>query len=358
MKKKKKIIELNFFTFLIIFVIILAIVFVIARRTGNEANNQNNEEKKVSEETSDSNDKEEYETKLYSKNVITIDEGKLNKKWEIIDKEYGSILFYIQGPQKENEDGTISDIRINIYFQQSEMTNEDLKKQMLEKSIYQEIEYTKMQTINEIQWMEFEGKNKGVKSKILAMMKDGYMYAAEISGAEEIYDENYNDAMRAVMTIQIAERIDIEDAKNLIYKYDNIANIKFGGTQYLLTSLNLPQTIEKTEENSKLPEEYQDYTWTGISYKDFENEMKKYMTEDLLKKEFSEFVNYNDSLIIKEVKGEQTDYIIEDVKVIGITGNETTYEVVKNNMELFMTLREKITVKNDNGKLLISNIEK
>ena len=51
---------------------------------------------------------------IYSKNVISIDIGKLNENWKVEDKEYGSIIFYIQGPKNENEDGTVNDIRINI----------------------------------------------------------------------------------------------------------------------------------------------------------------------------------------------------------------------------------------------------
>jgi hypothetical protein len=214
-----------------------------------------------------------------------------------------------------------------------------------------------MQQINSVQWMEFEAKNKDVKAKILTIMKDGYMYAVEICGEEEMYDENYNDAMKAVMTIQIAERINVEDAQKIIYQYDNLANIKQGGTQYLLTSLNLSKTIEQTEENSTLPEEYQDYQWTGIKYDDFANEMKKYMTEEVMKNEFSEFIEYEGCLIVKDVTGEQTDYMIEEVNIKEVKGNETTFEVVKDNMTLFQTLKQNITVKSENGNLVISNVE-
>ena len=300
MKEKKKEVEFNFGIVIIILIILIVGVFFIARNTGNAKleqpqNNEENieQESKINQETKE---------KLFSKNVITIDEGKLNDKWKIVDENYGSIIFYAQGPQQENDDGTVNEIRINIYLQKSEMTNEELKKQMLEDSIYQEIEYTKIQQINSVQWMEFEAKNKGIKAKILAIMKDGYMYAAEICGEEKLYDENYNDAMKAVMTIKIAERINVEDAQNLIVKYDNLANIKQGGTQYLLTSLNLPETMEQTEEASTLPAEYQDYKWTGIKYKDFVNEMKKYMTEDVIKTNFSEFIEYKDALFVKEVR--------------------------------------------------------
>lgn len=352
--KKNKEIEFNFGVFVILLVILLVAVFAIARYTGNGIGENGNKSENIAEENQANQEKKE---KLFSKNVITIDEGQLNENWKIVDKEYGSIIFYAQGPKRENEDGTVNDIRINIYVQKSEMTNEELKTQMLEDSIYQEIQYTKMQQIDSIQWMEFEAKNKGVKAKILTIMKDGYMYAAEICGEEKIYDENYNDAMRAVMTIQIAERVNVDDAYNVIVKYDNLANIKEGGTQYLLTSLNLPKTIEQIEENSTLPEEYKDYKWTGINYNDFINEMKKYMTEDVIKAKFSEFINYKDCLFVKEVNGEQTEYMIEDIKITNIKGNETTFEVVKDNITLYQTQKQNITVKLDNGNLVVSNVE-
>ena len=352
-KEKKKEIEFNFVTFIIMIAVLLVIVFVIARNTGKVEEKTENKEPN----TETSQIQENYKETLFTKDVVTIDVGMLIENWEVKDEEYGSILFYIQGPSKQNEDGTVNDIRINIYLQKSEMTNDELKKQMLEDSVYQEIEYTKMQQINSIQWMEFEAKNKGVKAKILTIMKDGYMYAAEISGEETIYNENYNNAMKAVMTIKIAERIPEETASEIIYNYDNLANIKAGGTQYLLTSLNLPKTMQQTEENSNLPEEYKEYKWTGIKYEDFANKMKEYMTEEVLQNQFSEFIEFHECLFIKEVTGQQTDYIIEKIEPVHIKGNETTYEVSKVGMSNFITEIQKTTLKYENGKCVVSNVE-
>lgn len=352
--KKKKTIEFNFVTFLIILAILLIIVFIIARST---ANNKHEKEKKTENTEQIVEIEEEKEAKPYSNNVITIDEGKLTDNWKIIEKKYGSIQFYIQGPKNEKEDGTFDDIRINFYIQQSNQTNEELKNQMLEHSIYSKIEYTKMQEINDINWMEFLAENKGVKAKILAIMKDGYMYAIEINGEENLYNEYYNEAMKVVMTVQIAERIPEDIVAEVIYKYDNLANIKEGGTQYLLRSLNITKTMEKTEENSNLPDEYKNYVWTGINYNDFANEMKKYMTEEVLKSKFSEFINYKDCLFVKETTGKQVDYMIEETNVKLIKGNETTYEVVKKGMSNFMTVRQNITLKYENGNCVVSNVE-
>lgn len=351
--KKKKSLEFNFGTILIILVILLVAVFVIARNTGRTKEKEEN----INSNTIIEAEEQNYEENLFSKDVVTIDVGILNQNWEVKDENYGSIIFYIQGPKTENEDGTVNDIRINIYIEQSEMTNEELKTQMLENSVYQEIEYTKIQQIDSIQWMEFEATNKGVKAKILAVMIDGYMYAAEITGEENTYNENYNDAMKAVMTIKISDRIPQETASEVIYNYDNLSNIKLGGTQYLLTSLNLPQTMEKTEENSTLPEEYKDYIWTGINYNDFANKMKEYMTEEILNSQFNEFINYKDCLFVKEVTGEQVDYMIEEVKPILTKGNETTYEVSKVITNTFITETQKITLKYENGNCIVSSVE-
>ncbi len=351
--KKKKSVEFNFGTFLIILIILLGAVFFIARNTGKAGENVGN----LEQNTVTQNEQKDYEENLFSKDVVTIDIGMLNQNWEVKDEAYGSIIFYIQGPKTENEDGTVNDVRINIYIEESSMTNEELKTQMLENSIYQEIEYTKMQQINSIQWMEFEAKNKGVKAKILTVMIDGYMYAAEISGEENTYDENYNDAMKAVMTLKIADRIPEDTASTVIYNYDNLANIKLGGTQYLLTSLNLPQTMEQTEENTTLPEEYKDYIWTGINYNDFANKMKEYMTEEVLNTQFSEFINYKDCLYVKDVTGEQIDYMIDEINPVETKGNETTYEVSKVITSTFITEVQKITLKYENGNCVVSNVE-
>ena len=234
---------------------------------------------------------EQTEEKIYSNNVISLNIGKLSDSWKVVEKQNGSIIFYIQGPIKQNEDGTTDDIRINVYLEKSSMTNDELKTQMLEHSVYSNIEYTKIQLIDDVQWRQFDAENKEQKAKILAIMKDGYMYAIEITGEKSLYEQYYNEAMRTVMTIKFAERIPEDLAQKTIYNYDKYVNLKAGGTKYLLSSLNLSKTVEEPEE--QLPEEYSEYTFTGIKYSDFEDAMTKYMTTDVLKNEFSEFINYN-----------------------------------------------------------------
>ena len=350
MSKKKKSVEINFGMVIIIIIIICISIFIIGRYSGNfNFDTKNNNSSEEQESTEDSN------INIYSNNVIMLDIGKLSDKWQVIEKTNGSILYYIQGPANQKEDGTTDDIRINIYLEKSDMTNEEMKTQLLEHSIYSTIEYTKTQLINDIQWREFEAGNKGIKAKILAVMQDGYMYAIEIVGEENLYNQYYNEAMRTAMTMQIASKIPEDVASDTIYNYTNLADIKIGGTQYLLNSLSLPQTVENT--NETLPEEYSDYKFTGIAYSDFENAMTKYMTTDVLKSQFSEFINYNGTLYMKEVTGTQTDYMIEDIKVKTIKGQETTYEITKQNMNNFIRLIQNITLKYENGVCVVSNVE-
>lgn len=350
MSKKKKSVEINFGMVIIIIIIICISIFIIGRYSGNfNFDTKNNNSSEEQESTEDSN------INIYSNNVIMLDIGKLSDKWQVVEKPNGSILYYIQGPANQKEDGTTDDIRINIYLEKSDMTNEEMKTQLLEHSIYSTIEYTKTQLINDIQWREFEAGNKGIKAKILAVMQDGYMYAIEIVGEENLYNQYYNEAMRTAMTIQIASKIPDDVASDVIYNYTNLADIKTGGTQYLLNSLSLPQTVENT--NETLPEEYSDYKFTGIAYTDFENAMTKYMTKDVLKSQFSEFINYNGTLYMKEITGTQTDYMIEDIKVKTIKGQETTYEITKQNMNNFIRLIQNITLKYENGVCVVSNVE-
>ena len=349
--EKKKSIEFNFFTFIIILVVLLGIVFFVARQTGqaktSDEQTQNNQEEQ-------SNSTENTETKLYSNNAIILDESKLTDNWKIVEDSYGSIIFYIQGPEIEEEDGTYHDVRINVYVEKSDFSNNDLKTQMLENSIYDEIKYNKETKINDIRWMEFLATNEQTRAKILTIMKDGYMYAVEITGEEGLYKDNQESAMNIINTIQIADRIPEDQVSNVIYQYYNFANIKQGSTRYLLTSLNLNATEEQKEVT--LPVEYQDYVWTGIKYSDFENEMKKYMTEEVIKSQFPEYIEFEGNLYIKEQTGTEQDFVIEDIVEKSIKGYETTYEVTRTDMNLFMTLKQNITLKIDGDKYVVSNV--
>ena len=354
MKRKKKTVETNFFTLFIIVVIICIVAFAFGKISGSKDSNiKNNEDVKTTLYTSET--EQQTEEKIYSNNVISLDIGKLSDSWKVVEKQNGSIIFYIQGPAKQNEDGTTDDIRINVYLEKSNMTNDELKTQMLEHSIYSNIEYTKVQLIDNIQWLQFDAENKEQKARILAIMKDGYMYAVEITGEKSLYEQYYNEAMRTVMTVKFAERIPEDLAQKTIYNYDKYVNLKAGGTKYLLSSLNLSKTIEESEE--QLPEEYSEYTFTGIKYSDFEDAMTKYMTTDVLKNEFSEFINYNGVLYMKDVTGKQSDYMINQITEKSIRGNETTYEIEKQNMNNFITLKQNITLKYANGTCVVSNVE-
>ena len=348
--EKKKTIEFNFFTFLIILVVLLGIVFFVARQTGGNQTDKNTQ----NQQEEQNNNVENTETKLYSNNAIILDESKLTDKWKIVEDSYGSIIFYIQGPEKEEEDGTYHDVRINVYVEKSDFSNNDLKNQMLENSIYNEIKYNKETKINDIRWMEFLGTQENTRAKILTIMKDGYMYAVEIVGEENLYKENQESAMEIINTIKIADRIPEEQVSDVVYKYYNLANIKQGSTRYLLTSLNLNATEEQKEVT--LPVEYQDYVWTGIKYSDFENEMKKYMTEEVIKSQFPEYIEFEGNLYIKEQTGTEQDFVIENIVEKSIKGYETTYEVTRTDMNLFMTLRQNITTKIDGDKYVVSNV--
>ena len=154
---------------------------------------------------------------------------------------------------------------------------------------------------------------------------------------------------------EISETIPEDLAQKIIYNYDKYVNLKAGGTKYLLSSLNLSKTMEKSE--GQLPEEYSEYIFTGIKYSDFEDAMTKYMTTDVLKNEFSEFINYNGVLYMKDVTGKQSDYMINQITEKSIKGNETTYEIEKQNMNNFITLKQNITLKYANGTCVVSNVE-
>ena len=353
MGKKKKAFEMNFGTLLLIIIGICCIIFAFKNFSKEKTKAENNQNENIN--STENIVEEKTEEKIYSNNVISLDIGKLSASWKVVEKQNGSIIFYIQGPIKQNEDGTTDDIRINVYLEKSGMTNDELKTQMLEHSIYSNIEYTKVQLIDDIQWLQFDAENKEQKARILAIMKDGYMYAVEITGENALYEKYYNEAMKTLMTIKISETIPEDLAQKIIYNYDKYVNLKAGGTKYLLSSLNLSKTMEKSE--GQLPEEYSEYIFTGIKYSDFEDAMTKYMTTDVLKSEFSEFINYNGVLYMKDITGKQNDYMINQITEKSIKGNETTYEIEKQNMNNFITLKQNITLKYANGTCVVSNVE-
>ena len=123
MKREKKTVETNFFTLFIIVVIICIVAFAFGKISGSKDSNiKNNEDVKTTLYTSET--EQQTEEKIYSNNVISLDIGKLSDSWKVVEKQNGSIIFYIQGPIKQNEDGTTDDIRINVYLEKSSMTND------------------------------------------------------------------------------------------------------------------------------------------------------------------------------------------------------------------------------------------
>lgn len=69
------------------------------------------------------------------------------------------------------------------------------------------------------------------------------------------------------------------------------------------------------------------------------------MTTDVLKNEFSEFINYNGVLYMKDVTGKQSDYMINQITEKSIKGNETTYEIEKSKYEQFYNIKTKYNIK-------------
>ena len=162
MGKKKKAFEINFGTLLLIIIGICCIIFAFKNFSKEKTKAENNQNENIN--STENTTEEQTEEKIYSNNVISLDIGKLSDSWKVVEKQNGSIIFYIQGPIKQNEDGTTDDIRINVYLEKSSMTNDELKTQMLEHSVYSNIEYTKIQLIDDVQWRQFDAENKEQKA--------------------------------------------------------------------------------------------------------------------------------------------------------------------------------------------------
>ena len=60
---------------------------------------------------------------------------------------------------------------------------------------------------------------------------------------------------------------------------------------------------------------------------------------------------------MKDITGKQNDYMINQITEKSIKGNETTYEIEKQNMNNFITLKQNITLKYANGTCVVSNVE-
>ena len=239
MGKKKKAFEINFGTLLLIIIGICCIIFAFKNFSKEKTKAENNQNENIN--STENITEEQTEEKIYSNNVISLNIGKLSDSWKVVEKQNGSIIFYIQGPIKQNEDGTTDDIRINVYLEKSSMTNDELKTQMLEHSVYSNIEYTKIQLIDDVQWRQFDAENKEQKAKILAIMKDGYMYAIE-KPLRKIYpnDDDFYAALKRhtetfnvtphvspfLMTLGVA--MEEENAKSDTFDTSSINNVKVG----------------------------------------------------------------------------------------------------------------------------------
>ena len=128
MGKKKKAFEMNFGTLLLIIIGICCIIFAFKNFSKEKTKAENNQNENIN--LTENIVEEQTEEKIYSNNVISLDIGKLSDSWKVVEKQNGSIIFYIQGPIKQNEDGTTDDIRINVYLEKSSMTNDELKTQI------------------------------------------------------------------------------------------------------------------------------------------------------------------------------------------------------------------------------------
>lgn len=147
--------------------------------------------------------------------------------------------------------------------------------------------------------------------------------------------------------------------KNVIETYYKLLSKKEEEPASMLMELGLELKSVQDPNYSK-PEGYIEhpsgkYMWTGIKYKDFKNAMENYISENILKSKFTEFVEYKDYLYIEEHMNDSSAYEITSMKLQSYEEKKCVIEVELNKES--KKVRETITLTRGNGDFIISNIK-
>lgn len=134
---------------------------------------------------------------------------------------------------------------------------------------------------------------------VIVYDKDGQGYTISRDGTVEKYIEETQNSNQEQTEISITD----EKAKKVIQKYLDIYGACCGGPLEMLEYNAVLDMEFNVDYNVAVTENDHQYVYTGVKFKDFKNEMLKYMTEDVYVQEFSYYYKDKNGLLFAENVG-------------------------------------------------------
>ena len=163
--------------------------------------------------------------------------------------------------------------------------------------------------------------------------------------------------------IEIYTETDQKDIKATIENYYKLLTAKENSPVLMLTDV-MKMTVYAVQDPEYAPDNYVEhpdaskYMWTGIKYEDFRNNLW-YVTDDILKEKFSEFVEYKNYLYIDNNDNEAYEFKYEITKqeINQSSTIETCIcDVTVKNSKTGKITDSKITMSRGNGDFVIVSV--
>ena len=158
---------------------------------------------------------------------------------------------------------------------------------------------------------------------------------------------------------------DKKEIKETIENYYKLLTAKDNSPLLMLTDV-LDFTVQAVQDPDYAPSNYLEhpnpykYAWTGIKYKEFRGEIW-YISDDVLKKNFSEFVEYKDYLYLEDNNIRKYNF---EYKIVKQEINENSKkdncicDVTVKNSKTGKTFKNRIKMSRGNGNFVIGKVEK
>ena len=156
---------------------------------------------------------------------------------------------------------------------------------------------------------------------------------------------------------------ELKEIKQTIENYYKLISAKENSPILMLTDV-LKLKVYEVQDPAYAPSNYIEhpnsnkYSWTGIKYNDFENELW-YVSDNLLKSDFSEFVEYKDYLYVNDNNNNKYNFKYEIIKQEineKSTLDTCICDVTIKNSKTGKTLKKEIKMSRGNGDFIIISI--
>jgi len=163
--------------------------------------------------------------------------------------------------------------------------------------------------------------------------------------------------------VEVYTETDKKDIKATIENYYKLLTAKENSPVLMLTDV-MKMTVYAVQDPEYAPDNYVEhpdaskYMWTGIKYEDFRNNLW-YITDNILKEKFSEFVEYKNYLYIENNDNNAYDFRYEITKQEinqSSTIDTCICDVTVKNSKTEKTTDSKITMSRGNGDFVIKEV--